>query len=504
MLVFTENRRRSAGLSASANPRTILASVGLPNTTFGRSLLVLANEAALVTILEPYFLTDAQGDLVYQPLDADLTAIAALTTTTFGRSLLTLADEDALEALPDTLPNLTSIQGRTVTLADAGADAVFGWDDSESKYQNLAAADVRTAISVRTKLTVNTEYAVPGDFATIGDVFDHLEQNIDGGGFDVDIQLADATGYVVSEFLRSYVGIRKLTIKGNAANKRAVKLTPSTTFVFQSQEPHSTIYEIKDMELVYTGCDFGAVGVYQHGDVILRDLYWSGSGTSDTMLQTTVGNVVMFGTHTIEDTGTSNVLLASGDNAFLSVEPTTELAFIGTPTVAGAFQAYRNGVISMQSAVFTDGASVAGFTALLTSGGVVDVFQATGTLPGSAISNDGSGTFKTAAGAIIDGQRSVPVTETGTTHTVAETTSFLICNNTGTVTVTLPAVAANAGRSIFIKNIDGTATVVSASSNVAPIGSATAGTAILAATDGAWAQLVSDGTNWVIVAQAVS
>jgi hypothetical protein len=214
--------------------------------------------------------------------------------------------------------------------------------------------------------------------------------------------------------------------------------------------------------------------------------------------------VVMFGTHTIEDTGTSNVLLASGDNAFLSVEPTTELAFIGTPTVAGAFQAYRNGVISMQSAVLTDGASVAGFTALLTSGGVVDVFQATGTLPGSAISNDGSGTFKTAAGAIIDGQRSVPVTETGTTHTVAETTSFLICNNTGTVTVTLPAVAANAGRSIFIKNIDGTATVVSASSNVAPIGSATAGTAILAATDGAWAQLVSDGTNWVIVAQAVS
>jgi hypothetical protein len=43
-------------------------------------------------------------------------------------------------------------------------------------------------------------------------------------------------------------------------------------------------------------------------------------------------------------------------------------------------------------------------------------------------------------------------------------------------------------------------TVVSASSNVVPANSATAGTAILAASAGAWALLVSDGTNWVIMA----
>jgi hypothetical protein len=35
---------------------------------------------------------------VYQPLDADLTAIAALTTTSFGRGLLTLANAGALLA----------------------------------------------------------------------------------------------------------------------------------------------------------------------------------------------------------------------------------------------------------------------------------------------------------------------------------------------------------------------------------------------------------------------
>ncbi len=90
--------------------------------------------------------TDVQSalnelDTEKQPIDADLTAIAALTTTAYGRSLLELADETALEALLDTLPNLVSIQGLTVTLADAGADAFFGWDDSAGAYENLTASE---------------------------------------------------------------------------------------------------------------------------------------------------------------------------------------------------------------------------------------------------------------------------------------------------------------------------------------------------------------------------
>ena len=46
----------------------------------------------------PQYHNDARGDLRYQPLDADLTAIAALTTTAFGRALLELADAAALAA----------------------------------------------------------------------------------------------------------------------------------------------------------------------------------------------------------------------------------------------------------------------------------------------------------------------------------------------------------------------------------------------------------------------
>lgn len=85
--------------------------------------------------------------------------------------------------------------------------------------------------------------------------------------------------------------------------------------------------------------------------------------------------------------------------------------------------------------------------------------------------------------------------------TVGADENFLICNGaSANVTVTLPAAASSAGRIIHIKNLSGTYTVISASSNVKPIGTDSAGTAILAASAGAWAMLVSDGTNWVIMA----
>jgi len=44
------------------------------------------------------YLTSASAALSYQPLDSDLTSIAALTTTAFGRSMLSLTDASALQA----------------------------------------------------------------------------------------------------------------------------------------------------------------------------------------------------------------------------------------------------------------------------------------------------------------------------------------------------------------------------------------------------------------------
>jgi hypothetical protein len=93
--------------------------------------------------------------------------------------------------------------------------------------------------------------------------------------------------------------------------------------------------------------------------------------------------------------------------------------------------------------------------------------------------------------------RNAPVTKTGN-FTLADTENWLICNGTGTITVTFPAASSWTGREVMIKTI-AAFTVISASSNVVPLAGGSAGTAILAATAGAWATLVSDGTNWIIM-----
>ena len=81
------------------------------------------------------------------------------------------------------------------------------------------------------------------------------------------------------------------------------------------------------------------------------------------------------------------------------------------------------------------------------------------------------------------------------TYTVA-TTDVSLRFTTTACTVTLPAAASFTGRVLYLNNVTAIA-VTSASSNVIPLGSNTAGTAILAATAGKFAMIQSDGTNWI-------
>jgi hypothetical protein len=105
--------------------------------------------------------------------------------------------------------------------------------------------------------------------------------------------------------------------------------------------------------------------------------------------------------------------------------------------------------------------------------------------------------------AAINAASSAPVTKTAD-FTVADNETWLINNKSGsTCTVTLPTASAWSGRELTFKNMQAQ-TLVSASSNVVPIDSTTAGTAILLAVVGNWATMVSDGTNWVIMQQAAN
>lgn len=92
---------------------------------------------------------------------------------------------------------------------------------------------------------------------------------------------------------------------------------------------------------------------------------------------------------------------------------------------------------------------------------------------------------------------SVPLNKTAS-YTLGSEDSNIIFNCAATCTITLPAASTWDGRIVTIKTI-AAFTVVSASSNVVPIDSATPGTAILAATAGKWATLKSDGTDWVVM-----
>jgi prepilin-type N-terminal cleavage/methylation domain-containing protein len=92
-----------------------------------------------------------------------------------------------------------------------------------------------------------------------------------------------------------------------------------------------------------------------------------------------------------------------------------------------------------------------------------------------------------------------PTPKTAATYSMVATDSSLIFKSSATVTLTLQNAAAYPGRMLYVKTITAYA-VNSSASNVKPLTSDTAGTAIVAATAGRWALLQSDGTNWVIMA----
>ncbi len=97
---------------------------------------------------------------------------------------------------------------------------------------------------------------------------------------------------------------------------------------------------------------------------------------------------------------------------------------------------------------------------------------------------------------------SVPVTVTA--NFTVGTSAWYINNKSGSTCVaTLPTASAWPGRQITIKNMQAQL-VNSASSDVVPIDSTSAGTAILLNVVGNWATMVSDGTNWVIMQQAAN
>jgi hypothetical protein len=107
------------------------------------------------------FVTGALGG--YQPLDSDLTAIAALTTTSFGRSALTVADAAALRTLAGTVIG-TDVQAYD---ADLGAIAALSPANDDIVQRKAGAWTNRTPAQLRADLASPRIIAASGASASL-------------------------------------------------------------------------------------------------------------------------------------------------------------------------------------------------------------------------------------------------------------------------------------------------------------------------------------------------
>lgn len=217
-----------------------------------------------------------------------------------------------------------------------------------------------------------------------------------------------------------------------------------------------------------------------------------------TYIQTSFGaNIATF----LAAPSSANLALSIGDetgSGFLvfSISPALTTPLLGTPT-SGVLTNCTG--LPVSSGLSGLGANVAAFLATPSSASLAAaVADETG---GGALVFNTSPAFITPSLGAADAEslrRRPPVTQTAS-FSVGVADNWNICNGGATITVTLPTAGApNIGREIMLKTI-AAFTVVSASSNVVPLIGGAAGAAILAATAGKWATLVSDGANWIIM-----
>jgi hypothetical protein len=277
--------------------------------------------------------------------------------------------------------------------------------------------------------------------------------------------------------------------------------------------------------LIYRSAWASAAGAFQlvnlNSDVLASDISVTGDVTTgdDVIVGDDIalasGGVINWASSDLLLTHSTDFLLGTGGQWQFQFTTATLPPIIGKNTADNA--SVITGISEGDRATPTDGDAAYYDWRLSDSGGVQTTFarqtttasdvtdttedgkvewsvMANGTLT-EVVEFDGSG-FQLNKGSFA---RGVPVTKTSD-FSVGGDENWIIINKASQATVTLPAAASYPGREIMMKSITANG-AISASSNVVPGDSATAGTAMIGTTDGAWGVFVSDGTNWIKMMQ---
>ena len=178
---------------------------------------------------------------------------------------------------------------------------------------------------------------------------------------------------------------------------------------------------------------------------------------------------------------------AVGDALFITASAAAARATLGSGTTGDAL-------------FLAASASAARTTLGLGTAAVLDV----GTSANNIVQLDGSAKLPAVDGSQLlnlpASNAGAPVTKTAD-FTVGSSENVIICNKAfGVMTATLPSPATFPGRQLMFKNVSATVAVNSASSNVVQF-SGSGPSSVIVGTGPFWATMVSNGTNWVIMAQ---
>jgi hypothetical protein len=266
-----------------------------------------------------------------------------------------------------------------------------------------------------------------------------------------------------------------------------------------------------------TAYDFTAVGT--SGQVLTS----AGAGTPTWTTPTTGTVTAVTGTAPVVSSGgttpaISMAAASASTDGYLTSTDWTTFNSKGSGTVTSVSVVSANGLAGTSSGGATPALTLSTtITGLLKGNGTAISAATSGTDYAPATSGtsilygNGSGGFSnvtvgtglTFLAGTLSAATSAPITKTAD-FTVGAGETWFINNKSGsTCTVTLPTPSTNTGRQLNFKNTQAQ-TLVSASSNVVGLAGGAAATAILAASTGDWAALVSDGTNWIIMQAAAN